>query len=72
MDGGYLLNSCGDQEDSAGIAVYYKRERMYFIFTTKSVQWITYVEKDEFDEDRFYDFDISWSAQLGLMVRLEI
>ncbi|GFR90472.1 von Willebrand factor D and EGF domain-containing protein, partial [Elysia marginata] len=71
VEGGYLLTNCGDQGDSAGIAVYYKRERMYFVFSTLSVEWVTYVKKDQFDGDRFYDFEISWSSQLGLAVYID-
>ncbi|GFN75653.1 von Willebrand factor d and egf domain-containing protein, partial [Plakobranchus ocellatus] len=73
VEGGYLFSSCGDEPDSAGIAVYYKRERLYFVVSTRSVEWLTYVTtKDAFDiPDKFYDIDISWSAQSGLLIFID-
>ncbi|RUS80661.1 hypothetical protein EGW08_011565, partial [Elysia chlorotica] len=71
VEGGYLFTNCADDPDAAGIAVYYERQRMYFILSTKSVEWVTYVEQNQFNEDKFYNFEITWSAQLGLRVFID-
>uniref|UniRef100_A0A2C9L6R6 VWFD domain-containing protein n=1 Tax=Biomphalaria glabrata TaxID=6526 RepID=A0A2C9L6R6_BIOGL len=69
VENGYLLTSCGDQAYSSGIAVYYKQSRLYFIVTTRTSQWIVYLQN--VDTTSFHNLDISWSSQMGLKVFID-
>ncbi|CAG5116409.1 unnamed protein product, partial [Candidula unifasciata] len=69
VENGYLLNSCGNDADATGLAVFYRQKRLFFVVTTQTLAWTVYLQS--IDTEHFLELDISWSFQSGLQVYVD-
>ena len=67
----YVLSNCGDEEDGTGIAMYYRRRRLYFTLTTRSREWTVYLKHSDIDQGQYQQFEVTWSGQAGLEISVD-
>lgn len=65
----YIFSNGGDEPDGFGVAMYYRRNRLFLTVSTETREWT--VETTLIKVNVFYAVDFSWSEQTGLVLYLD-
>ena len=60
------MSTCSDPSQSTGINVYYSRQRLYAVVSTRTQRWTVYTRRVTTTE--FVTYSVSWSQQAGLSI----
>lgn len=69
FEGMYFITNGGDLPGSAGIAMYYERERIFVTVSTLISEWT--VETTQVEINVMHRYEFSWSEQMGLSLYID-
>lgn len=64
MENTRILSTWCDESDGTGIKVYYSRQRLYTVVSTRTKRWMVFTST--VDTNGYHTYTISWSQQTGL------